>query len=810
MSKKDEKEKDSPKHQKNKNRGRPINKKRNSENNDSDIDNDSDLDDGQSYTDNINERELQKFIQRIFPSKNGKQRLKQLEAIDKMIENKSKQKERHMAEENFLEDVEDKKIKKVKNKKIKKSKTLDADKKISKSKKKSPKSKKKSQKSKKKSQKSKKTQKENNEDDSDTSSDWVPEEEEEESDSNYSFPENEDEELDDDEIQDLINQNMKFNIIFTVGDPKEKNEYWEDGDELCDEYYSDEGEETDDSASIGSAKEDDEAENNTTSLDEGDASEKIKTKFSKGEKIKLKLKDWDKLYPGKIKKINYKKKSISYNILLEDDEYEIIKNVNSRYIKKISSVKTDDTSKMLSELEQLIKIKSEDGNDAMMEKFEEMSIASKKIKDDEKKAKEEKEKKRNSVKFKKLLRKRNTINDFKYFTTLALSEQEKIISQLKEVIKYNNVDVPYKLSLLDSNIPVEYKANALKKINTLQYMDPGVGEYYKTKQWVDTFMRIPFEQYNKLPVSIEDGIEKVNGFMEDAKKKLDDCCFGLEDAKMQILQMLGQWVSNPDAVGNAIAIKGPPGTGKTTLVKEGVSKILNRPFAFIPLGGATDSSYLEGHSYTYEGSTWGKIVDILITYKSMNPVFYFDELDKVSQTPKGDEIIGILTHLTDTTQNDKFHDKYFSNIDFNLNKCLFIFSYNDESKINPVLKDRMYRIKTNGYKTNEKKIICKKYLIPKIEKNVNFEKDKIIIPDETIEYINNNYIEKEEGVRNLKRALEIIYTKINLHRLMKEGSTLFNKNEVIKIEYPFTVTKDIVDKLIKKNDDNTIPFGMYM
>ena len=121
---------------------------------------------------------------------------------------------------------------------------------------------------------------------------------------------------------------------------------------------------------------------------------------------------------------------------------------------------------------------------------------------------------------------------------------------------------------------------------------------------------------------------------------------------------------NPTAVGTAIAIKGPMGTGKTTLVKEGISKILNRPYQLIALGGATDSSFLEGHSYTYEGSTYGKIVDILIQSKSSNPVIFFDELDKVSDSPKGDEITGILTHLTDSTQNCNFHDKYFSEIDF--------------------------------------------------------------------------------------------------------------------------------------------------
>ena len=137
--------------------------------------------------------------------------------------------------------------------------------------------------------------------------------------------------------------------------------------------------------------------------------------------------------------------------------------------------------------------------------------------------------------------------------------------------------------------------------------------------------------------------------MENAQKTLDDAVFGLNDAKMQIIQMLGQWITNPDAIGTAIAIKGPMGTGKTTLVKDGISKILGREFAFIALGGATLVVFLEGHSYAYEGSTWGKIVDILIQCKSMNPVIYFDELDKISNTPKGEEIASVLTHLTDTS-----------------------------------------------------------------------------------------------------------------------------------------------------------------
>jgi hypothetical protein len=250
-------------------------------------------------------------------------------------------------------------------------------------------------------------------------------------------------------------------------------------------------------------------------------------------------------------------------------------------------------------------------------------------------------------------------------------------------------------------------------------------------------------------------------------------------------------------------------THNTSLVKEGISKILNRPFAFIALGGATDSSFLEGHSYTYEGSTWGKIVQILIDSKCMNPVIYFDELDKISDTPKGEEIAGILTHLTDTSQNSQFHDKYFSEIDFDLSKCLFIFSYNDESKINPILKDRMYRIQTKGYNQKQKTIISNNYLLPKIREQVVFDSNDIIIPDETLHYIIENFCNKEDGVRNLKRCLEIIHTKLNLYRLMKPGSNLFEEDMMLDVTFPLTVNKSIVDKLIKR-EINTSLHNLYI
>jgi ATP-dependent Lon protease len=405
-------------------------------------------------------------------------------------------------------------------------------------------------------------------------------------------------------------------------------------------------------------------------------------------------------------------------------------------------------------------------------------------------------------------------DEFGYFKKkLSNKEQLKIMNDLNDINKFMYVEKPYRLSLLQSNIPPKFKAIAIQRLNQLSMMEPGEPEYFKLKNWVDNFMRIPFGIYKNLTININDGIDKCSEYVVNAKKQLDNCVFGLDSAKMQIMQMVGQWISNPGSMGTAIAIHGPPGTGKTSLVKDGISKILGREFAFIALGGCGDSSFLEGHSYTYEGSTWGKIVQILTESKCMNPVIYFDELDKVSDTARGQEIIGILTHLTDTTQNNQFHDKYFSEIELDLSKCLFIFSYNDERLVNPILKDRMYRIVTKGYDLKEKLTIARNYMLPKIREQVGFGQDDIVISDEVLSHIISNQAKGEEGVRNLKRTLEIIHTKLNLYRLVKPETTgIFEKDMGIKVTFPYTLTKKDVDTLVKVEEciSQSVLNSMYL
>ena len=299
------------------------------------------------------------------------------------------------------------------------------------------------------------------------------------------------------------------------------------------------------------------------------------------------------------------------------------------------------------------------------------------------------------------------------------------------------------------------------------------------------------------------------------RKTLDDTVYGHKDAKEQVLRILAQWISNPGSCGHCIGIQGPPGTGKTSLVKDGICKALDLPFSLISLGCyGSDGAALTGHHFTYEGATYGKISESLIRAQYMNPILYFDELDKISATPKGEEVANVLIHLTDSTQNDHFSDSYFSEIPLDLSKSLIIFSYNDESLINPILKDRMITIRVSGYSKKEKLEIAQNYLVPRILKSYNLNPTDIVFEDAIIDEIIER-ITPEEGVRNLKRGIDAIISWINMRRYVPNLVPSFSEKEkkdkdkedvdnAVKIELPVKITTQLVKKYLKRTEDGNM------
>jgi ATP-dependent Lon protease len=264
---------------------------------------------------------------------------------------------------------------------------------------------------------------------------------------------------------------------------------------------------------------------------------------------------------------------------------------------------------------------------------------------------------------------------------------------------------------------------------------------------------------------IESKFNEINSFFSDVKKILDESIYGHENAKRQIERIIGQWINGSNE-GYCFGFEGSPGIGKTSMAKKGLANCLkdaygvSRPFAMIQIGGDSNGSTLHGHNYTYLGSTWGSIVQILMDKQCMNPIIFIDEVDKISKTEHGKELIGILTHLLDPAQNDNFQDKYFNGIDLDLSKALFIVSYNDHELIDRILLDRIHRIKFDNLFVKDKLIIAKNYLLPEIYKKMGLE-GMIEIPDDIILYIIEHYT-NESGVRKLKERLYEIVGEINL------------------------------------------------
>jgi ATP-dependent Lon protease len=391
----------------------------------------------------------------------------------------------------------------------------------------------------------------------------------------------------------------------------------------------------------------------------------------------------------------------------------------------------------------------------------------------------------------------NIDNDITYFKQLTEPKQALIIEKMERKFSADETQVPLKFKILEKIVPQQVEKVALSKYNSLMNMDTSTTEYYKCFHWIEGYSNMPLGLYKDLPVKLEDGGEACAAFVTKVRENMDSAIFGHDEAKLQILQFVSSWIANPKGAGNVLSIHGPMGVGKTTLVKEGVAKALGRPFHFISLGGATDASFLDGHSYTYEGSTWGRIVDILIKANCMNPIIYFDELDKISDTPKGEEIMNLLIHITDSSQNDKFQDKYFTGIDLDLSRCLFIFSHNNHERVNPILRDRMYNIRVDGFNVKEKLVIAEQHLLPAALKDVGLH-EKVSIHKDVVQYIIEHNTGEEKGVRELKRCIQTIASKLNLLRFYNNPKQV--PFSIPNFQLPFTLKKDHVELFLKKRE----------
>lgn len=409
---------------------------------------------------------------------------------------------------------------------------------------------------------------------------------------------------------------------------------------------------------------------------------------------------------------------------------------------------------------------------------------------------------------------------------IKLDETDGIMAEEEEkLLKSDMSELSYERRINLVNVSQDVKDKAVEKLKAIKTNIQGDG---KAQSWLDGFLKIPFGNYreNKLMNFKKEFSNRINSdaptqmtfdsitkhvlksnkqemiddwsnytkerssYLKTIHETLDKAVYGHTEAKLQLERLFAQWI-NGETKGAVIGLWGPPGTGKTSLAKNGLSKCLidddgkPRPFAFLPIGGSVNGSTLVGHNFTYVGSTWGRIADITMTSGCMNPIIFIDEVDKISNTEYGKEIVSVLTHLTDATQNDNFEDKFFNGIPLDLSKALIIFSFNDITLIDPVLKDRITIIETKPYTLTEKIHIVTKYMLPEVLTDVGYNVDEIKFTDEIVTYIINSFT-NEAGVRKVKEKIVEIVRDINLKAIHDPT-----------IMFPFTVSFAYVDELFK-------------
>ena len=326
------------------------------------------------------------------------------------------------------------------------------------------------------------------------------------------------------------------------------------------------------------------------------------------------------------------------------------------------------------------------------------------------------------------------------------------------------------------NMPDSVKSYILEKINEINSGESN----YKLQMAINGLMQYPWKpkDFKNEFSEIKKSMIKSRSFLQSVAKKLDDSVYGHIESKKVLIELVGKWIQNPNSTGQVIGLVGPPGIGKTLLAKS-ISSALGIPLSIVGLGGMSDSADLIGHSFTYAGSQYGMIIRQMIKAGNWRCVMFFDEVDKVSKKNDINEIYNTLIHITDPNMNQHFQDRFYSSsIEFDLSGVLIVFSYNDSTKLDPILLDRIKEININPYSTWEKISISQKYIIKELCNNIGFDRNKISIDDCTIRYIIEKYT-LEAGVRELQRKLEQVILKLNIDRFYMRGP--FKK--IIKEKY---------------------------
>ncbi|WP_138159507.1 endopeptidase La [Peptoniphilus catoniae] len=319
-----------------------------------------------------------------------------------------------------------------------------------------------------------------------------------------------------------------------------------------------------------------------------------------------------------------------------------------------------------------------------------------------------------------------------------LKEQLKVIHEELGDESEEDTISGYKEKVKEKNLPDYVREKAEKEISKLSKINSASPEYTVILNYLDWILDLPW---------LESSSEEID--LNKAREILNNEHYGLKSVKERILEFIAVRKLSPDTKGPILCLVGPPGVGKTSIAAS-VANALDKKFVRMSLGGVTDEAEIRGHRRTYVGALPGRVISLMKKAKENNPVFLFDEIDKVGNNYRGDPASGLLEVL-DPEQNSTFTDHYME-LQFDLSKVFFIATANTTTSIPGPLLDRMEVIRLSGYTPNEKFNIAKKHLLPKQIKENGLKPSNFRITDGALKLIIDNYT-REAGVRGLEKEI---------------------------------------------------------